>query len=275
MCAVLTFEPTKTQKKSNKCYPIAIVKDTDKKNSKFHNKFLYLDTDEKSKDGIIKAEIPMSCVFNLIPNPDMNKRDVYYIAGASGSGKSFIAKQLGENYIRMYPNREIYVISKLDEDDTLDSMDLPKSKMPIRLDYSGWVENPPNINQFSNSMIIFDDVDTIEGKEGKAVRTFMDDIAIMGRKHHNEQGNITMLFLTHYITNYKKTRLMLNEASHYVIYPQATSAHSLSYLLKTHIGMERDDIKKLKKLGRWCCIGKNYPQYLISSQYAEVLHQDD
>ncbi len=76
----LTFEPTKEQKK--RAYPIAIVKDTDKK-SKWNNKFLYLDPEtDKDSQGIIEAEIPMGAVFNLLPNPDMDKRDVYYIAGA-------------------------------------------------------------------------------------------------------------------------------------------------------------------------------------------------
>lgn len=268
---VFTFEPTNEQKKSNKCNAVAIVKGDD---SKFHNKFLYLDTSDYSKNGIDKAEIPMGCIFNLLPNTDINKRDVFYIAGASGSGKSWIAKQLSENYLKMYPDREIYIVSKLEEDDTLDSMELPKGKQPIRLDYSDWDVNPPNINEFSNSLMIFDDFDTIEGKQGKAIQTFIDDIAIMGRKHHNNQGCVSMLCLTHHITNYKKTRLILNEATHFVVYPQATSAHALTYLLKTHLGMERDDVKKLKKLGRWVCFSKMYPQYLISSQYAEILHKD-
>lgn len=265
----LTFEPSKEQKKS--AYPIAIVKGDDKR---FHNKFLYVDPSENSK-GIAEAEIPMGCIFNLLPSTDKDKRNIFYIAGASGSGKSWIAKQLAENYSKMYPDRPIYVVSKLTEDNTLDSMDLgSKDKTPIRLDYSLWTESPPDINSLSNSMIIFDDYDTIEGAEGKAVQSLIEDIAIMGRKHHDEQGNITMLCLTHYITNYKKTRLILNEADHFVVYPQATSTHALTYLLKTHLGLEKDDIKKLKKLGRWVCLHKSYPQYLISSQYAMLLHQD-
>ena len=264
----LTFEPTKEQKK--KAYPIAIVKGDDKK---WNNKFLYLDPSDHSS-GINQAEIPMGCIFNLLPSTDWEKRDIYYIAGASGSGKSWIAKQLAENYAKMYPDRTIYVVSKLEEDSTLDSMKLPNKKEIVRLDYSLWVDDPPDINSLSNSLIIFDDYDTIEGKEGKAVQTLIEDIAIMGRKHHDQQGNITMLCLTHYITNYKKTRLILNEATHFVVYPQATSAHALTYLLKTHLGLEKDDIKKLKKLGRWVCLGKQYPQYLISSQYATLLHQD-
>jgi hypothetical protein len=67
---------------------------------------------------------------------------------------------------------------------------------------------------------------------------------------------------------------MLNEATHFVLYPQATATSQLTYLLKSRLGFEKDDIKKLKKLGRWVCFATNYPQYLISSQFAEVLHKD-
>ena len=194
----------------------------------------------------------------------------YYIAGASGSGKSYIARTIADNYKKLYPNRKVYVISKLEKDETLDSM----KEKPIRINYNALIDNPIDINNFSNSLMIFDDYDTIEGKAGKAVQLLIDDIAIQGRKHTESQGNISMLCLTHYITNYKKTRLILNEATHFVVYPQATSAHALGYLLKTHIGMEKDEVKALKKLGRWVMIKKMYPQIILSTNTAVVLHQD-
>lgn len=97
----------------------------------------------------------------------------------------------------------------------------------------------------------------------------------MGRKHSEDQGNVSMLVLSHYLTNYKKTRLILNEANYFVVYPQATSSHALGYLLKTHLGLEKDDIKRLKRLGRWVLLHKSYPQYLLSAQTCELLHLDD
>lgn len=257
---------TLTKEKGNKnLRPIAIIKGDDKK---YNNKFLYLDDSDKT--GETKFEVPFCCKFNLIPSADENKRNIWYIAGASGSGKSYIAKQIAENYHKMYPERPIYIISKLLEDDTLDSM---KAK-PIRLDHSDFVDNPPDINKLSNSLVIFDDYDTIDGAEGKAVQTLIEDIAIMGRGHNDHQGNISMMCLSHYLSNYKKTRLILNEADHYILYPQATSANAMYYLLKTYLGMEREDMKRLKKLGRWVAIHKNYPQYMISQYTAELLHQD-
>jgi hypothetical protein len=38
--------------------------------------------------------------------------------------------------------------------------------------------------------------------------------------------------------------------------------------------MEKDDVKKLKKLGRWVMIHKFYPQFVLSQQKAYLLHQD-
>jgi len=265
----LTKNPPKTTKnaKKNK-YAIAIVKGN--KDNKNYNKFLVLDDEIKNK-GIHRIEIDDDVCFQILPNVDKNKRDIFYLAGSSGSGKSYVARTIADNYHKMYPDRKIYIISKLDEDDTLDGMKAPFH----RLKYEKLVEFPIDINEFSHSLVIFDDYDTITGKVGKAVHALIEDIAIMGRKHSDKQGCITMLCLTHYITNYKKTRLLLNEANYFVVYPQATSSHALTYLLKKHLGFEKKDIKKLKRMGRWVCFHKSYPQYLLSSQYAQILHQED
>jgi hypothetical protein len=220
--------------------------------------------DDDKKDTSI--EIPDDCNFNLIPSTDPNTRQIYYIAGASGSGKSYVARGLAEMYKKIFPEREIYLISKLNEDSTLDNMTIGK---PKRINIQSLVDDYPPIEDFKDCMIIFDDYDTFEGKTGKVVQQLIDDLAIQGR-----HTNTTMLCLTHYITNYKKTRLMLNEASHFIVYPQATSFSALKYLLGTHIGLTQDEIHNLKKLGsRWVCISKNYPQYLISQHFAKILHQ--
>lgn len=259
--------PSKKEMKDIK--PIAIVKG---EKNKFYNQLLCVDTRDNHKaQGKESIEIPDENCFQVLPDCDKDKRSIYYIAGASGSGKSYIARTIADNYKKLYPNRQIYVISKLDKDETLDAMKEP----PVRIQYEALVENPIDINAFSNSLVIFDDYDTIEGKAGEAVHSLINDIAIMGRKHHDGQGCISMLCLTHHITNYKKTRLILNEASHFVVYPQATSTHALTYLLKTHLGLERDDIKKLKKLGRWVCFGKMYPQYLLSGHKGMMLHGEE
>ena len=271
----LSLKKLNKQEKANKnLKPIAIVKSEIGDKHKLHNHFLYLDTDTKpSSTKKTKIELPYDCRFEILPNTDRDKRDVFYLSGTSGSGKSYMIKQIVNNYHKLYPKRNVFVVSKLDEDDTLDSCKAPL----IRLDPKDFIDNPPDINSpmLANSFVIFDDIDAIDDKdEEKAIHTLMNDIAVTGRKHKDGQGCISMAFLTHYITNYKKTRLILNEAMYYVLYPQSTSTNSLYYILHRYLGMNRDEIRKLKKLGRWVVVHKNFPNYLVSQYTAEILNMD-
>lgn len=204
--------------------------------------------------------------FELLPSADPKRRDVFYIAGASGSGKSYIAKGLGEYYQKLFPERSVYLISKLAEDSgTLDKMKPPAKRINIQ----SLVDDFPDLDEFKNCMVIFDDYDTFTGAAEKVVHKLIDDLATMGR-----HTGTTMLCLSHYLTNYKKTRLLLNEATHLVLYPMATSFHALSYLLKTHVGMSKDDVRDIRKLGRWVCVQKNFPQFLVSAHQARMLIRD-
>jgi hypothetical protein len=232
-------------------------------NENIKNLYSKIQLDDEKDTSIT---LPSDSSFQLIPSTDPEKRQIYYIAGASGSGKSYVARGLAEYYKKLYPNREIYLISKLNEDSTLDNMKIGK---PKRINVQSLVDDYPPIEDFKDCMIIFDDYDTFEGKTGKIVQQLIDDLAIQGR-----HTNTTMLCLTHYITNYKKTRLMLNEATHFVVYPQATSFSALKYLLSTHIGLDKEEIHKMKKMGRWVCVSKNYPQFMISEHTAKILHCD-
>lgn len=119
-----------------------------------------------------------SGAFELIPSPDPKKREVFYIAGASGSGKSYIAKGLGEYYQKLFPERSVYLISKLDEDSgTLDKMK-PK---PKRINIQSLIDDYPDLDEFKNCMVIFDDYDTFTGPAEKVVHKLIDDLATMGK----------------------------------------------------------------------------------------------
>jgi len=208
-------------------------------------------------------DLPDGSEFQLLPSPDPEKREVFYIAGASGSGKSYIAKGIAECYKKLFPDREVYLVSKLGEDSTLDALPFLN-----RVNIQSFIDDYPELDEFKDCLVIFDDYDTLTGNAEKVVGKLIDDLATMGR-----HTNTTMLCLSHYLTNYKKTRLLLNEATHIVVYPMATSFHALGYLLKNHVGMTKEDVRDLKKMGRWVCIYKHYPQWLCSLQHARVLNQ--
>ena len=201
-------------------------------------------------------------MFELIPNPNPDKREVWYIAGQSGSGKSYIAKTLANYYKKLFPEREVYLISKLEEDETLDALPFIK-----RLKIQSFIDCYPALEEFKDCMVIFDDFDTLTGDAQKVVEKIIDDLAIQGR-----HTNTTMLVLSHYLTNYKKTRLILNEATHIVVYPMSTAFKPLSHLLMNYVGIDEDDIKRHRKLGsRWLCYKKGFPMFAISMTTAELL----
>jgi len=219
------------------------------------------------ESGNSKVKLPPGSTFELLPSADPEKRQIYYIAGASGSGKSYIARHLAEQYQKTFSKRTVYLVSKLKEDATLDGMKIP----PIRLNIDKLVETPlKDLEPLRETLIIFDDYDTLEGKEGKAVQQLIDDICIMGR-----HTVTSLLILSHHLSNFKKTRLCLTEATHFVLYPQSTGAHALNYFLKTYVGMGPKEVQTLKKSGsRWLCIHKNFPIFYITETEAGLINDE-
>jgi hypothetical protein len=209
--------------------------------------------------------LPDDSVFQPIPSADPKTRQVYYVAGQSGSGKSYFARGIAENYKKLYPEREIYLISKLQEDETLDKMKVGK---PKRISLQSLVDDPVDLDEFKDCLVIFDDFDTLDKPYDKVVHKLIEDLCIMGR-----HTCTSMLILSHYLTNYGKTRLILGEAQYLVLYPLATSQKALSYVCQMYGGLDKEDIVGLKKRGRWVMIHKNYPSYVISAHDANMLHQ--
>ena len=225
-------------------------------------------TKKHKSDASILIELPPESQFHLVPSSKPTVREVWYIAGPSGSGKSYIAKGLVERYRKTFPDREVFLVSKLQEDDTLDST---KGGPLIRLDLEKLVAEPPeNLDDMTDCMIVFDDYDTFTNPYAKVVNKLIDDIATMGR-----HSNTTMLCLSHYLSNYAKTRLLLCEATHFVLYPAATGNHALSYLLQTYLGFDKEETAELRRIrSRWICIHKNYPQWVVSEHMAKLLHAE-
>jgi hypothetical protein len=221
----------------------------------------------KNEENTI-IELPPDSMFCVVPSSKPNVREVWYIAGPSGSGKSYIAKGLVERYRKQFPDREVFLVSKLQEDDTLDST---KGGPLIRLNLEKLVATPiENLDDLENCMIVFDDYDTFTQPYAKVVNKLIDDIATMGR-----HSNTTMLCLSHYLSNYAKTRLLLCEATHFVLYPAATGNHALSYLLQTYLGFDKEETAALRKIrSRWICIHKNFPQWVVSEHMAKLLHAE-
>lgn len=218
-----------------------------------------------TSESSMEINLPPNSTFSLLPTNEKKARDVFYICGPSGSGKSYVAKAIAQEYHTMHPDRSIYLVSKLTEDSTLD-----KLKYLIRIDPAKLLENPiTDLEPLNESLVIFDDIENFDKATDKVIQDLVNQIASTGR--HN---NTSMIYITHLLSDYKRTRLVLMEATGYVLYPQSTGSHALNYMLKTYVGMDAKESQALRKAGsRWVYIRKHYPSVIVTEHSAKIMNQ--
>jgi hypothetical protein len=185
-----------------------------------------------------------------------SERDILYIAGPSGSGKSYFTRLYLLNYYKQYPKRPILMFSKLTTDKSLDGIPMKRVMIDERL-----LTDPFDSSDFYDSAVIMDDIDTIKDKLIKeALLNLKDQILETGR--HN---NISLILTTHLATKGQETRSALNEA-HQIVFFMSSGAN-YTYLLTNYLGLDTKQIKVLKGMkSRWISILRGYPQILYTEK---------
>jgi hypothetical protein len=204
--------------------------------------------------------------FQHVPDPD-TERIVMYCCGASGSGKTTYTANFLKQYKKAFKKNNIYVFSALPEDEGLDFLE-PKR---IRIDES-LVSDPLAVSDFEDSCCVFDDIDVISDKRIRdAVYSILNQILEVGRHY-----KISCICTNHLPTAGRDTRRILNESHSITVFPHSGTKRGLNYLLEEYLGMEKNDIKKLKKAkSRWATIFKNYPQICMTEKGIHSLADDD
>ena len=187
--------------------------------------------------------------------------DFVLIGGPSGSGKTVWASRYIKAYKKKYPKRCIYVISSINEDNALDRI-----SGVIRLDLEecfGDDDYEIEPESMQNSLVLFDDVDTLTSKKMRDnVLTFRDFLLEQGRHF-----NIHLVNTVHILLNYKATRRLLNESTKVIIFPKSGTAYQIKTFLQTYCGFMKEQITeffKRDKKSRWKMISKTYPIYVMS-----------
>jgi hypothetical protein len=190
-----------------------------------------------------------------LPNDNEEEADHIYIAGQTGAGKSSWIGNYVKELKKIYPGYEIFLFSTFDEDKALDYLN------PVRIQINeDLIQEPITKDELTNSIVIFDDIDTIKPKKlADEVRSLRDDLLQNGRKK-----NIRVISTSHQLMNYRMTRDVLNSSQKVVFFPQATSPYHINRFLKDYIGLDgkaREYVKKINS--RWIMVSKNYPSYLL------------
>lgn len=231
---------------------------------KLNRKVIFVN--DKDNKGFTSIEIPDKGI--LYPVPDIDGRQVVYIAGPSGSGKTTYSTNYIKEFHRIFPRNNIFVFSRLEKDPVLDKVN-PKR---ILLDNS-LIDDPIDIHKEfqEGDLILFDDCDTIQDKKLKdAISRLKNDILETGR-----HMCLYIIITSHLINgnDRKDTRTILNEAHSLTVFPKSGSAYGIKYVLKNYIGLSNDQIEEILSLpSRWVTIGKNYPQYVFYEKGAYLVN---
>jgi energy-coupling factor transporter ATP-binding protein EcfA2 len=239
--------------------PICIIS-----GGRYDKKVISLDVEADDETYFNKLKISNDSKFCPVPNTT-TERDILYITGCSGSGKSTFTRLYLEQYKKKYKNREIYMFSSLKEDKSLDSI---KPKRFI-IDESLYTD-PIKVEDLKESAIIFDDIDVVADKKIKeAIYNILNQVLEIGRHY-----NITCIVTNHLPTNGIWTRRILNESSAYVYFP-ASAGGKVKYLLTEYLDIDKKQIRYWKKCNtRWVLIGKNFPMYYICEHECGLINID-
>ncbi len=194
------------------------------------------------------------------------EREICYIQGASGSGKSYWTSKYLEDYKRKHPKNLLVLFSNVDDDECLDKLGVKRIKLSNNL----W-EEPLKCGDFQDMCVIMDDVDSISDRKIRmAVLAILNEILQQGRHH-----NTTCLLTYHAPTGGLMTRMILNESHKVVVFLQSGTNRGMRYLLENYCGIDKDDVKKLKReKTRATCFHKNYPQMVSNDKMIRMLYKD-
>lgn len=198
----------------------------------------------------------------LIITPSIETERMY-IAGKSGCGKSTIAARYMVEYLKMFPDRRIFLFSRHKEEKAYEG--IPHQAIELNDELA---ESPIELTEIKNALVVFDDTDNLQDKRiKKALQLLNDDIISNGRKY-----NIHCLTLAHQLLNYKESRNLLNEANRVVFFNNGTTYHIKNYLQK-YAGIDVQMMRKILALkSRWTLISLGYPMYILHDHGAFLIN---
>ena len=161
--------------------PIAYI--VNKYDKTIKPRILYADDD---KDKVRHYLTDYKCKVNEIIQPIPNtkeERQICYVTGKSGSGKSYWIALYANVYHKIYPNRPIFLFSSILEDKG--SIDKIKKLKRVNIRDPKFLDMDFSIDDFKNMLLIFDDTDCISDKKLKAKVNSILDMALQTGRHTN------------------------------------------------------------------------------------------
>ena len=223
--------------KSKNIISYIVKKDTNRR----VNNLCLVDEDSGATDVGINDEHK----FTLAPKPSSEKeRSVLFIAGESGAGKSYFAREYAKDYSKMFPRNNIYLISYLDRDETLDSYKKITRLNCFNDEFLAECNTLDLEAEFSNSFVIFDDIDSMTEKKIKVIiYGLLNKMLRLGRHY-----NISVAYLGHELYSSHELKCILNESNTVTFFPRFLNFKKMKYLLQEYFGLSQDQIEKIRAM---------------------------
>ena len=180
-----------------------------------------------------------------ISGPSDEERDVIFIVGSSGCGKSYFTNFQAKLYKFLTGNKIFYLTTNNVEKDR--SLDKNLYVFLDVYDFLDYFSDPDKLKEFTanspefdNSLIIFDDIDAIEGKNNQKVLYSVLNVFLTNKR----KNNISIIFISHQGSDYRKTSLIIKEMNKYVVYPSSQTAKA-DIVLNDKLKLTTAQIKRI------------------------------
>lgn len=226
--------------------------------------------------------------------PDVHLRDITYISGAQGSGKSTYCRNYIDDFMEIfcdgnrknnpyekklpngqeYADKEVFLFSKIENDDAFEDLVNSEKMTVVDIADEDLIDDPiDGKKETPNSLVVFDDYFSMKKDIANSIHTTLVELLQNGRDQSKNGGDIYTLVTSHVLLNYHKTRDVLNECSSIVIYPKAGQSYHIKRCLKIYCGYDKHTIKKIMELdSRWVAIHKRFPNYVVYETGAFIVY---
>ena len=204
----------------------------------------------------------------ILPAFDMKKKKVFHclFSGSTGSGKSYLARKC----IEQIKPKFVFIFSSIDDGDydnikgvkTI-HVDLHELMQTQKLDIHQIYETVPD-----DCICIFDDIISFGTKMAKP---YIELRLILLQKGRHRGQSVFVCEQQAMAGNQKSAREVLLNCSRFFCFPRS-NFNSFQKLAKQYLGLNEEQIKKCKSLGRWVMINKNYPSYYVSEKEVGVFN---
>ena len=203
----------------------------------------------------------------IVKNNELNAIS-FFVAGVSGSGKSYYVAQLVNNIktLDRFKDADIFLITGQTKPDPAYEDHIDKY-MKINLDSEDFFTL--TYADFENSIVIFDDVNSLGNRALEGfIFNLQKSLAENGRKN-----NIALININHASRDFTRTKYIIHESNYFTLFC-ASNFNDSKKFMKSYLDYDENEIKQVKRLSRHTrsvTIHKSNPQYILSDREIRLL----